>query len=320
MDSRQAERKVLYDPIEPYRTGWIEAGDGHRVYFEESGRAAGFPALFVHGGPGSRSRPAHRRFFDPAFYRIVLFDQRGCGRSTPAGEIAHNSTAHLLADMERLRRELGVERWLLFGGSWGSTLSLAYAVAHPDRVAGMVLRGVFLASRDEVGWYLEGLRRFLPHAWSEFAGDVSGPILPHYRALLEDADPQVALAAARRWSQYEARALALGGPDGGSGTADAGELLAGVRIQLHYLGHDCFLRPDELLAGLGTIGPKPIVIVQGELDMLCPPATAVEVAARLPGAELHLVPGGGHSALQPAIAAQLCGATERLRDRLRAPI
>jgi proline iminopeptidase len=319
MDSCQAERKVLYDPIDPYRTGWIEAGDGHRVYFEESGHAAGFPALFVHGGPGSRSRPAHRRFFDPAFYRIILFDQRGCGRSTPAGEIAHNSTGDLLADMERLRRELGVERWLLFGGSWGSTLSLAYAVAHPDRVAGMVLRGVFLASRDEVAWYLEGLRRFLPRAWSELAGDASGPILPHYRARLEDADPQVALAAARRWSQYEARALALGGPDGGSGTADAGELLAGVRVQLHYLAHDCFLRPDELLDGLGTIGRKPIVIVQGELDMLCPPATAAAVAARLPGAELHLVPGGGHAALQPAIAAELCGATRRLRDRLRAP-
>ena len=159
----------LYPPIEPAQSGWLEAGDGHRLYFEVCGNLQGAPVLFLHGGPGSSSNPGHRRFFDPSFYRIVLFDQRGCGRSTPSGETHANTTADLLEDIERLRRHLGVERWLLFGGSWGSTLALAYAEAHPQRVCGLVLRGVFLASGAEVAWYLEGLRRFLPEAWEALA-------------------------------------------------------------------------------------------------------------------------------------------------------
>lgn len=319
MNRNQAAGDGLYPIVEPFRTDWLDAGSGHRVYFEESGNPAGFPVLFVHGGPGGRTRPAHRRFFDPRFYRVVLFDQRGCGQSTPAGEILDNTTAHLVDDIERLRQRLGVDRWLLFGGSWGSTLSLAYAIAHPDRVAGMVLRGVFLASDVEVQWYLSGLRRFLPEAWTEFAGDAGASIVRHYLSLVEHADREAARAAARRWCDYESRVMALGESAGGSETAAAEDLLARARIQLHFLAHDCFLRPNELLENLWRIGAKPAIVVQGRLDMVCPPSTAVEVARRLPGAELRLVADGGHSALQPAIATELCAATVRMRDRLTGP-
>jgi proline iminopeptidase len=295
----------MYPELEPSRADWLEVGDGHRVYYEVSGNPAGFPVLFLHGGPGSRTRPAHRRFFDPAFYRIVLFDQRGCGRSTPLGATQANTTAHLLADIERLRQALGVDRWLLFGGSWGSTLALAYAIAHPDRVAGMVLRGVFLASDTEVRDYLA----VLPQAWGESAGT---SVVEHVRALVEQGD----LAAARRWWEYESRVMALAEP-GGAGAGPPGkELLASVRVQLHFLAHRCFLRPDELLDGLPGLGAMPAIIVQGALDPVCPPAAAQAVAQRISGAELRMVAGGGHSALQPAIAVALCAATERMRDRL----
>ena len=323
MPPHPAAGDSLYPALDPYQTGWLKADGGHRVYFECNGNPAGYPVLFVHGGPGSRSRPAQRRFFDPRRYRIVLFDQRGCGQSTPQGGILANTTAQLVADIECLRRELGVDRWLLFGGSWGSTLSLAYAIAHPDRVAGMVLRGVFLASDAEVEGYLCVLRERLPQAWIEFAGGaVRAPasLVQHYRALLSHADPGAALAAARRWWDYESRVIALEDAESAStgGAPPAEELMAGARIQLHYLAHGCFLRPGELLDGLPRIGSRPAIIVQGEKDLVCPPAAAVEVAARLPGAELRMVADGGHSALQPAMAAQLCAATARMHDLLAA--
>ena len=305
----------LYPHLEPHTKDWFDAG-GHRIYFETSGLPAGYPVLFLHGGPGSRARPAHRRFFDPGFYRIVLFDQRGCGLSTPLGEISENTTAHLVADIELLRRQLGVERWLLFGGSWGSALGLAYAVAHPERVAGMVLRGIFLASDAEVEWYLSGLRHLLPEAWAAFAGDAGADIIGHYRARLEQ-EPETARAAARRWWDYESRVMAMEDSSGAAATPPATEeMLASARVQLHYLANHCFLRPGELLDGLPKIGATPTIIVQGARDPVCPPATAVALAARLPGAELRLVANGSHSALQPAMAAELCAATARMRNLL----
>lgn len=320
VDQNQAGGEVLYPAIEPYRKDWLDVGGGHRVYYEESGNPEGFPVLFVHGGPGSRSRPDHRRFFDPAFYRIALFDQRGCGQSTPAGSTFENTTSHLVADIERLRHHLGVDRWLLFGGSWGSTLSLAYAIAHADRVAGMVLRGVFLGSTAEVEWYVSGIRRFAPEAWADFAGDAGESIVEHYRQLIDHPDASVALAAARRWCDYEARLMAIGamsaGSDGGRNVATAEELLAGARIQLHFLAHQCFLRPNQLLDDLWRISNKPITLVQGRMDMVCPPISAFEVSRRLAGADLRLIPNGGHSAMQPAISAELCAATARMRDLL----
>jgi len=321
VDQNQASGEApFFPPIEPYRNDWLDVGGGHRVHFEESGNPAGFPVLFVHGGPGSRSRPAHRRFFDPSFYRIVLFDQRGCGQSTPSGSILENTTSHLVADIEQLRHYLGVDRWLLFGGSWGSTLSLAYAIAHADRVAGMVLRGVFLGSAAEVEWYVSGIRRFVPEAWTDFARDAGESIVEHYRQLIDVSDASIALAAARRWCDYEARIMAIGevsnGSDGGRNATTAEELLAGARIQLHFLAHQCFLRPNQLLDHLWRIGEKPIILVQGRMDMVCPPISAFEVSRRLAGADLRLVSSGGHSAMQPAIAAELCAATARMRDLL----
>ena len=331
MDQNLAAGDGFHPPLEPRRSGMLAVGSGHQIYFEESGNPAGFPVLFLHGGPGSRSRPAHRRFFDPDFYRIVLFDQRGCGRSTPLGSIVDNTTAHLVADVERLRRHLGIDRWLLFGGSWGSTLALACAIRHPEKVAGLVLRGVFLASRTEVQWYLCGMRRFLPDAWHEFAGAAGEDIVAHYCALLDHPDQKIALAAARRWGAYESRVMApadaavsgdSGSGNSGSGNSGSGssaateELLAHTRVQLHYLAHECFLMPGELLDNLQRIGTRPSIIVQGRLDMVCPPQTAYEVAQRLPQAELRLVADGGHSALAPAIARALCQATADMRERL----
>lgn len=317
-NSIQLAAAELFPEIEPYRTGHLEVDGGHALYFEESGNAGGIPALFLHGGPGSRTRAAHRRFFDPRHYRIVLCDQRGCGLSSPAGRVESNTTQHLVADIERLRLHLGVGRWMLFGGSWGSALALAYAQAHPDRVTGLVLRGVFLASRDELQWYLGGMRKFIPEAWAEFAGAEPHGLLARYRALVDHADPGVALAAARSWNAYEARMMAMSDALVDAGSPPAEELLARVRVQLHYLAQDCFLRENELLDNLWRIGDTPAIIVQGRMDMVCPPQAALSVAQGLPGAELHMVPGGGHSASQPAMAAALSAATIRMQERLRA--
>ena len=316
-DQNQADGGALYPQLEPFRRDWLEVGGGHRIYFEESGNPEGFPVLFVHGGPGSQSRPAHRRFFDAAFFRIILFDQRGCGQSTPRGSLADNTTAHLIADMDALRRHLGVEQWLLFGGSWGSTLSIAYAVVHADRVAGMILRGVFLGSRAEVEWFLSGVRNIIPEAWAEFAGGADQPLVQHYRRLIDNPAQGIAAAAARRWNDYEARVMDPANPSASAGAASAPEVLASVKVQLHYLANDFFLRPEELLDNLWRITNLPMIIVQGRMDMVCPPLTAFAVARGIANAELCMVADGGHSALQPQMAAQLCAATRRIQARIR---
>ncbi len=317
MDREPAAGEILFPAIEPYRKDWFQVDGGHRIYFELSGNPAGFPALFLHGGPGSRTRAEHRRYFDPAYYRIVLFDQRGCGLSTPAGSVEANSTQHLVTDIERLRMALGVQRWLLFGGSWGSTLALAYAIAHPEAVAGMVLRGVFLGSPEEIQWYLSGMRRFIPEAWQVFSGGSDDGIVDRYRGLLAHPDRQVALAAAGRWYDYEARMMAMGDMAADTGAPDPEELLARTRVQVHYLAHQCFLAPGEILENLWRVAGLPVTIVQGRMDMVCPPETAVAVARRLPGTDLQLVRDAGHSGSQPAIATRLCEAVHRMQALVR---
>ncbi len=316
-DQNRAAADGLYPPLEAYRHDLLDVGSGHRIYFEESGNPGGFPVLFVHGGPGSKSRPAHRRFFDPDFYRIIMFDQRGCGQSAPPGSLADNTTSHLIADMDALRRHLGVERWLLFGGSWGSTLVLAYAMLHADRVAGMILRGVFLGSRAEADWYLSGVRNFIPEAWAEFARDADQPLVEHYRRLTDDSAEGVAMAAAIRWCDYEARVTDVAKVTVSAGAVSAQEMLGSVKIQLHFLANDFFLRPNELLDNLWRIENRPVTIVQGRMDMVCPPLTAFSVARGIKGAELCMVANGGHSALQPDMAAELCAATRRMQVRIR---
>ncbi|HKB83349.1 MAG TPA: prolyl aminopeptidase [Burkholderiales bacterium] len=316
-DQNQAAGDILYPPLEPHHHGFLNVGGGHRIHFEQSGNPDGFPVLFIHGGPGSRSRPDHRRFFDAVFYRIVLFDQRGCGQSTPAGSLVENTTSHLVADIEKLRQHIGVDQWLIFGGSWGSTLGLAYAIAHADRVAGMVLRGVFLGGAAEVEWYLSGIRRFIPEVWGDFAKDAGDSVVGRYQRLIDHCDEPTALAAARRWCDYEARVMEPGNPFASGGAGAASEILARVKVQLHFLANDFFLRPNELLDNLWRMGNRPVIVVQGRLDMVCPPVTAWAVAQAIEGSELCMIEKGGHSALQPEIAAQLCAATRRMQACLR---
>lgn len=308
----------LYPPAEPFDSGMQRTADAvHALYYEQCGNPAGVPVLFLHGGPGSSINSGHRRFFDPTFYRAVLFDQRGCGRSTPRGAVEHNTTAHLVEDIEHLRERLGVSRWVLFGGSWGSTLALAYAQAYPQRVCALVLRGVFLASAEEVDWYLTGMRRFLPQAWEAFAAESAdagaGALLERYADAVFGADGQAARAAARRWSAYESAAMAVGEALAGSGGADEAAQLDRVRVQLHYLRNACFLMPGALLRAMPRIAQLPALIVQGRRDLVCPPVTAYTVSQVWPAAQLRMVEDGGHSALHPAMAAALVRAIEDVK-------
>jgi proline iminopeptidase len=304
---------ALFPPLEPYASGWLDGGDGHRIWHEQSGNPRGAAVVFLHGGPGSSTNSDHRRFFDPAFYRIILIDQRGCGRSTPSGEVQANTTPHLLDDLERLRLELGIERWLLFGGSWGSTLALAYAQAHPGVVSGLVLRGLFLASDDEVTWFVTGLRRFLPEAWSAFAAGVEhhscAAFLRHYHARVATGD----VAAAARWNAWESAVMAVGEAPSGSAVAASTAALGRVRIQLHYLVNGCFLADGQLLRGMERVGGLPAVLVQGRRDLACPPSTAYTVASQWPGAQLRMVEEGGHSSMHPAMARALVQATQDMK-------
>jgi proline iminopeptidase len=304
----------LFPPIEPHAAGMLDVGDGHAMYWEVSGNPKGVPVLFVHGGPGGGTAPPYRRFFDPAYWKIVLFDQRGCGRSRPAASVTANTTSHLVADMEMLRRHLGVERWLLFGGSWGSTLAIAYGEAHPERALGFVLRGVFLFRPFEVEWFLSGMATFFPEAHRRFSAHVArddGDVLNAYYRRLTDPDADIRLAAARAWCAYEDACARLVPRADGEG--DAGACLAMARIECHYMVHAGFMVPDQLLDGLDRVIHLPVAIVQGRYDVICPPVTADELARSWPGAHLHMVPDAGHSAMEPGSRAALVGAAEAMR-------
>jgi proline iminopeptidase len=305
----------LYPPVLPYHTGYASVGKDHEVYFEECGNPSGIPVVVLHGGPGSSCNPQHRRFFDPTAYRIVLFDQRGCGRSRPLGATANNTTADLVDDMERLRDELGIERWMMFGGSWGSTLALAYALKHSEQVLGMVLRGAFLASAEELDWYLMGLRGFLPEAWERFVAPIANPTCASIVQYYDRGIEQEAIAAnvARDWNDYEAAAMAVGESSGTSAAMNGPALIARVRVQLHYLAHDCFL-DEPLLTSVRRL-MLPTVIVQGRRDLVCPPVTAYRLQQALGGSELRIVEEAGHSAMHPAMISALVQATDEWRQR-----
>jgi proline iminopeptidase len=258
----------------------------------------------------------HRRFFDPSVWRVVLFDQRGAGRSRPLGEIEGNTTPHLVADIEALRRHLHVDRWVLFGGSWGSTLALAYAQAHPDRVLGCVLRGIFLARGHEVDWFMHGLRAFFPEAWAAFAGHIPDnerhDLLGAYLARLTHPDPAVHMAAARAWSLYEGScSTLLPSPESVTSFAEDRSALGLARIEAHFFANDLFMPETGLLGGMARIARIPAEIVQGRYDMICPPASAIELARAWPAARLTLVPDAGHSAMEPGIRGALIRAMDR---------
>ena len=319
-DLSSAARNELYPEIEPYSKGMLKLDGTHEMYWEQCGNPRGEPVLFLHGGPGAGAAPAHRRFFDPAHYRIVIYDQRGAGRSKPLGELRANTTPHLMADIETLRCHLGIERWLIFGGSWGSTLALAYGEAHPERCGGFILRGIFLCRRSEIDWFLYGLRTFFPEAWRSFAAAVSeserGDLLAAYYRRLTDPDPRVHMPAARAWSTYEGVCSTLL-PSAETVAYFASDVVAlGLaRIEAHYFTHDIFLPENALLGNLGRIRHIPAVIVQGRYDAVCPVVTADEVHEAWPEAEYIVVPDAGHSAWEPGICARLLKAAEAFKRR-----
>jgi proline iminopeptidase len=321
MDVSAPTRTELYPEIEPFDSGRLPVDELHTLYFEQSGNPHGVPVVVLHGGPGAGSSPSHRRFFDPGFYRIVVFDQRGSGRSTPHGELRKNTTPHLLVDLERLRRHLRIERWLLFGGSWGSTLALAYAQTYPQRCLGLVLRGIFLCRPAEIDWFLYGMRTTFPEDWRAFAEHVPEPerkdLLEAYWRRLNDPDPVVQVAAARAWSTYEgACSTLLPSADTVAYFAADRVALGLARIEAHYFRHRGFLAENQLLDHVEHMRALPGVIVQGRYDMVCPIATADELCRAWSQVQYVVVPDAGHSAWEPGIRAALVSATERFKPVL----
>jgi proline iminopeptidase len=318
---REGNEATLYPEIEPYAKGRIALDAVHTMHWETCGNPAGVPLVFLHGGPGGGCLPHHRRFYDPAFFRIVLYDQRGCGASTPTASLVDNTTQHLVDDLERLREALGIRRWAVFGGSWGSTLALAYAQAHPDRVLGLVLRGIFLATQREIDWFMRGIANVFPEAWRAFSAFLPpaerDDLLGSYYRRLTDPDPAVHLPAAQAWDRYEgACSTLLPQPDPIQKFDSDAAALAIARLEAHYFVHRGFLQDGELLAGVARIRQLPCTIVQGRYDMVCPPVTADALARAWPEAEYVVVPDAGHSVREPGITRELVAAVRRLQKRL----
>ena len=315
-------RRTLYPALEPYRTGRLRVSDVHDLYFEESGNPDGKPVVFVHGGPGGGTEPKQRRFFDPARYRIILFDQRGCGKSTPHASLVDNTTWHLVADMEALRAHLGIERWQVFGGSWGSTLSLAYAQTHPERVTELVLRGIFLLRKLEIDWfYQHGASMLFPDAWEEYLAPIPeaerADLLHAYHRRLTSDDAAVRQEAARAWSVWEGRTSCLA-PDVDLIARSAGDAfsLAFARIECHYfVNNGYFDEGRELLdpRNVARIRAIPTVIVQGRYDVVCPMESAWALHRAWPEADLRIVGDAGHAAMEPGTVHELVSATDRFR-------
>jgi len=311
-------RTELYPPIEPFDSGMLAVDAIHEVYWEQSGKPDGVPVLFLHGGPGAGSTPNHRRFFDPAHYRIIIHDQRGAGHSTPRGDLRDNTTAHLIADIERLRKHLGVARWLVFGGSWGSTLALAYGEAYPQHCLGFILRGIFLCRKSEIEWFLYGLKNFFPEAWRTFAEAMPAPeqhdLLRAYYRRLVNPDPAIHLPAARQWSIYEGTcSTLLPNTETVAYFASDAVALGLARLEAHYFRHDIFLPENSLLNDIGRLRKIPAVIVQGRYDAVCPIRSADDLHRVWPEATYIVVPDAGHSAWEPGIRAELVRATEKFK-------
>ena len=328
--SETASNIAFYPAIDPYQTGSLPLNGIHTMYFEQSGNPHGIPVVFLHGGPGSGASPAHRQFFDPDFYRIVIFDQRGAGRSTPLGELRENSTLHLIDDMETLRTHLSIERWMVFGGSWGSTLALAYAEHHPQRTMALILRGIFLCRQSEIDWFLAGIRHIFPEAWRKFIGHLAdnnfdrqtsvepAAILKAYHALLTSPDPSVHMPAARVWSMYEGSCSTLLPNEMLVANFGSDRMALGLsRIEAHYFVNDIFLPKNFLLDNIGKIRHIPTTIVQGRYDVVCPIVSADDLARVFPEADYHIINDAGHSAFEPGIRAKLIETMEKLKSQFR---
>lgn len=315
-----------YPEIEPYESGHLDVGDGQSVYWETCGNPAGKPTVFLHGGPGGGCTPSHRRLFDPARFRIVIFDQRGCGRSRPHAsepdaDLSTNTTWHLVADLERLREHLGVDRWQVFGGSWGSTLALAYAEQHPDRVTELVLRGIFTLRRAELRWfYQEGASWVYPEQWERYLApvpvDERHDLMSAFHRLLSDPDPAVHRPAAVAWSTWEANGITLlPRPELVAEFAVPEYATAFARIENHYFVNGGWLEEGQLIDGAGALAEIPGIIVQGRYDMCTPAATAWALHRAWPGSELVMVPDAGHAYDEPGIVRALIDATDTFAGR-----
>ena len=320
MDMPSPQLRTLYPAIEPFASGFLQVSPLHRLYYEQCGNPDGKPVVFLHGGPGAGCGPNSRRFFDPAHYHIILFDQRGCGRSTPHAELLDNTTWELVADMERLRQHLGIDRWQVFGGSWGSTLALSYAQTHPQRVSELVLRGIFMLRRWELEWfYQKGCDAIFPDAWETYLAQIPeverGDLISAYYRRLTSPDPAIRLSAAKAWSVWEASTSYL--------LQDAGQIqgnavdefaLAFARIECHYFVHGGFFEADDqLLRNASRLKDIPAVIVQGRYDVVCPARSAWDLHRAWPEADLRIVADAGHSAFEPGITDELVRATDRFR-------
>jgi len=314
---QKSARAFLYPSLEPRERRMLDVGEGHSIYLEESGNPSGVPVIVLHGGPGGGSSPMMRRFFDPAYYRIILFDQRGCGRSRPHASVEANTTWHLIADIEAIRQTLGISRWVVFGGSWGATLGLAYAQTHPARVAWLVLRGVFLGTRAELDWfYGGGAGRFYPELWSRFVEaippDERADLIGAYGKRLFSGVFAQETRYARLWSDWENALATVEARAYYDTPMDYARAFA--RLENHYFSHECFLGCDgQLLSGLGRMAGVRGTIVQGQFDMICPPVTAWNLHRAWAGSTLRMVPMAGHALSEPGITAELVGVMDALR-------
>jgi proline iminopeptidase len=315
--SRAAE---FYPPIEPYRSGRLAVDEIHTLYWEECGNPVGIPVVFLHGGPGAGCSPEHRRFFNPQYYRIVLFDQRGAGRSAPHGEVRNNTTELLVSDLEALRTLLGIPSWHVFGGSWGSTLALAYAQEHPQVCLSLTLRGIFLLTAAEIEWFVRGIRYFAPQAWQAFVEflpqRLRGDICAGYWEMLNDPEPEVRRAAASSWASFEARNATLRASAQMMAEVGHSHVAVGLaRLEVHYMRANRFSPDDQLLRRVDRIRHIPCTIVQGKYDLICPPVTAVALHAAWPESTLQIIEDAGHSAYEPGIRAALVTIMDRRAEQ-----
>ena len=321
VSGQKSASHFLYPPVDPFDQRMLDVGDGHRVYVEQCGSPDGAPVLILHGGPGGGCSPAMRRYFDPSVYRMVLFDQRGCGRSRPHASVEANTTWHLVADIERIRTLLGIDRWIVFGGSWGATLALIYAQSHPSRAAYLMLRGVFLMTRAELDWfYGGGAGQFWPDVWKRFADaipeDERCDMIAAYHRRLFCGDLPTETRFARAWASWE-NALASIENDGNGGESPAEYARAFARLENHYFINNGFLERDgALLDGMDVLAGVPGTIVQGRYDMICPPAAAFRLHRAWPKSDLRMIPRAGHALSEPGISAELVRTSDRLRREL----
>lgn len=307
----------LFPEINPYRSDHLSVTNTHQIYFEECGNPNGHPIIFLHGGPGSGSNPSQRRFFDPTHYRIILLDQRGCGRSKPLGAVIDNNTDTLVEDLDKLRKHLNIDSWIVFGGSWGSTLALAYAIRYAENIKGLILRGIFLSRSSELNWFLNDVHLFFPEALHKLKAylpaDEANDLLDAYSKRIFTDNIAVSAPAAISWNAFESSIMSLR-PSTSSNQVSNEIQIARARVQLHFIANGCFISHRNLLKEASVITHIPTVIVQGRYDMVCPPVTAWELKQTLPNAEFYIVEDAGHSAMEPGTTSALIAATEKFKS------